>query len=149
MTPGGASARRGRNGFALVAVLGGLLVLGAVAFALLFTASLDSLAVRARHGAVVAREELEGALALAVAQVWQQHEGAVAGGGATADPTALPQTLGPWPQLGFSAQVSVEALPTQDQTIVIRLGAALPDGNGRQTQWLTLQVQPEWRVLRR
>lgn len=142
---------RGPNsgGFVLVAVLGGLLVVAAVAFALVFTASLDALAARARTTSVVASETVQAALTLAVAEALQQHAGGLAPGPG--------QVFGPWPELGVPAQVvaevlaevAAEALPDEDEGLVVRFTATLPAEPTRAAQVLIVRLQPKLELLRR
>lgn len=140
MSPAPRPARAG-SGFVLVTVLGGLLLVGAVAFALLFTASLDAMAASAKAGAVVAREELEGALALAVA--------ALRAAPPSGPEAPVPTGLGPWPELGIGAVVNVESLPADGSGLVLRLSASLPSDPARRPEALVVQLEPELRVLRR
>lgn len=131
-----------RRGFVLLAVLGAVLIVAALAFAMLFTASLDAMAVRARHTAVVARETLEAALTLAAAEVWQEH-----GGGATVPSGSLEH--GPWPGLGVHATVVTTPLEAEGESLVVQLTALMQSEPARVPESLVLQVRPELKVLRR
>ena len=130
------------HGFVLVAVLGALLIVAAVAFAILFTASLESMAVRARQEGVIAREALEGALALTLAELevlgWPPPTG------------SEPGTHGPWPQHDLPVLVAVHQLSTDDASVVLHLTAtyAAATGADRAPDSLTVQLQPELVVLR-
>lgn len=131
-----------RRGFVLLAVLGGILIVAAATFALLFTASLDAMAARAQQLAVLQREELEGALALAAAELWLEQ----ADGGA---PPVEATVLGPWPHMGVSAVVRVTNLPSDEGAVVLQLTASLPAEPARAEERLTLQLRPDLQVLRR
>lgn len=139
--PSGASAGPSR-GFVLLAVLGAVLIVAALAFAMLFTASLDAMAVRARQAAVVSREALEAALALASAEVWHEHGGA--GGAPQAD-----TEHGPWPELGVHATVALELVEQDGEPLVVRLTATLSNEPARAPERLVLQIRPELVTLRR
>ena len=142
MTADPKALAEGRRGFVLVAVLGGLLIVAAATFALLFTASLETMAARAQQAAVLQREELEAALALAAAELW--HEGT--SGAVPPDGTA---EFGPWPNLGVNGVVRAALLEAEEGAVVLRLSARLPREPMRAEEALTLQVAPELRVLRR
>src|SRR5690606_19948078 len=92
---------RSGAGMALVAVLGALLLVSTIVFAMAFVATLDVTSARSSQTAVLAEAQVEGALALAVAEFAEA---------ATADPGgAVPApvgALGPWPELGIGAAVS-------------------------------------------
>ena len=140
MTPRAPVRRRREAGFVLVAVLGGVLVLAAVAFAMLYTASLDAMAVRARQRSVVTREVLEGALALTAAELHLLSESGA---------PAVAGNYGPWPQLGLTASVSVQVLPAEEGEQVVRLEARMEGGSAHGAESLILRLRPDTVVLRR
>lgn len=139
------AARADATGFVLVAVLGGVLIVGAVAFAMLFTASLDSMAVRVRQESVVAREALEAALALTAAELHLGY-GEHASGGA---PPEWEEPFGPWPEYDVHAEVRAQSVPTEDGSVVVHLVARMVDEPGRQPEALLLRLEPELQVLKR
>lgn len=124
-------------GFVLVAVLGGLLVVGAVAFAMLFTASLDAMAARNAQLAVIEREAQEGALHLAAAQLQL----------APAPTSAM--RLGPWAALGLDVTVQVTPLQAPDGQQALRLQAELPPPARRAPLVALLAPPPSVQLLRR
>lgn len=132
------------KGIALVAVLGALLLIGAVAFATVFTATLDSLAVRSRQIAVVDREGLEGALTLAALETWTAY---LASSGV---PGWLWAEYGPWPSAEIAATVSAEEVSFQAGQVVVLLTATLPVASSSgHRQRMLLQLEPELKLLRR
>ncbi len=131
------------HGFVLVAVLGALLVIGAVALATLFTASLDSLAARSRLSAVVAREELEGALNLAAAAVQSDYTQA---GGASG---WLGTQYGPWPAADIGAVVQAVELPAPPGEVIVGLEARLTREPQRKAEVLVMRIHPTAAKLRR
>lgn len=139
--PSGASAGPSR-GFVLLAVLGAVLIVAALAFAMLFTASLDAMAARARQAAVVSREALEAALALASAEVWHEH-------GAAGGAPQVGTEHGPWPELGVHATVALELVEQDGEPLVVRLTATLSNEPARAPERLVLQIRPELVTLRR
>jgi len=148
-----AQAQERRRGFVLVAVLGGVLIVGAVAFAMLFTASLESMAVRARQDGVVARAALEGALALTVAQLAAGLAEPPGEGAETSDQPLDPSVHGPWPEHGLPVLVTVQRVPTGDGSVVVRLTAthqpAAGAGGQRATESMVVRLQPDLQLLRR
>lgn len=132
------------KGIALVVVLGALLLIGAVAFATVFMATLDSLAARSRQIAVVEREELEGALALAALETWTAY---LASSGL---PGSLWAEYGPWPSVEIAATVSAEEVSFQAGQVVVLLTARyLADSSSSHRQRMLLQLEPELKLLRR
>jgi len=127
----GAVRRAGSpDGFVLVAVLGGLLIVGAVVFALLFAVTLEAQAARAAQAAVVERAALEGALQLALAEL-----------AAHPDPLAV-TSLGPWAALAADARVAVQPVSDAEGTVGLRLEAALPPPARRRPAVLVVSAPP-------
>lgn len=140
-------------GFVLVAVLGAILIVSAVAFAMLFTATLESKAVRARQDGVIARAALDGALALTVAEL---AVGLADAPGEGADP--LEELLavsehGPWPEHGLPVLVAVERVPADEGSVVVHLTAShqpvAAGGGQRAAERMVVQLQPHLLLLRR
>lgn len=124
------------TGFVLVAVLGGLLVVGALAFAMLFTASLDALAARSAQLGVVQREAQQGALHLAAAELQLA-------------PAPLAElTLGPWAALGLDVVVTVTPLLAPGGQRALRLSARVPPPARRAPLTMLVAVPPTVQVLR-
>jgi hypothetical protein len=146
-----AQAQQLRRGFVLVAVLGGILIVGAVAFAMLFTASLESMAVRARQDSVIARAALDGALTLTVAELAAGLADLPGEGEAAGDQALESSDHGPWPEHGLPVLVAVERVPTDDGSVVVRLTATHQPAAGAQraTESVIVRLQPDLQLLRR
>src|SRR5690606_36487727 len=102
--PCGGSVRR--EGFELTAVLGTLLVVGVISFAMGLVASTESLAARSAAGAVEARALAEGAVALALAEAREQATAEApfeAGSGSSI-------VYGPWAAAGIDATATLTTL---------------------------------------
>ncbi len=127
-----------RSGFVLVAVLGCLMLLGAVTFALVFASTLDAQAARGAQRAVIEREALEGALQLALAELEL-----------AAEPGSVTQ-LGPWEELGTDVTVQVSTVsdvPAGEPVAgALRLEARLPPPSRRQGSVMVVSLQPELKV---
>lgn len=134
------------HGFVLVAVLGGLLVVGAVVFAMLFATTLDAMGARNAQLAVVEREAMLGAIHLAVAEL--SVRGAPWGEGGAGG-----HVLGPWPELGLGVTVAATpleaAVESEGVAGAVRLVAALPPPAVRAAEVWLVALEPEVRLLRR
>lgn len=127
-------------GFVVVAVLAGLLLVAAMSFALLFLTTLDTLAARSAQRAVIEEAQLQGALDLALALLIS-----AVGPGETA-PTM--SELGPWPEHGVTAQVSVTELADDPEgNRVVRLEAHLNGVSGRAPAQLVARLGAEPELL--
>ncbi|MFO7544539.1 MAG: hypothetical protein R6W77_03485 [Trueperaceae bacterium] len=136
------TARRA-GGMALVAVLGGLLLVSTIVFAMAFVATLDVMAARSSQTAVLADAQVEGALAVALAEL-AETAGTDPGGAVTAPSGAL----GPWPELGIGATVDVAALPERwDGNEVVTLLAETRVGTSRAEARAVVALTPAPRVL--
>lgn len=103
------SRRHRTGGFALVAVIGGLLLVSTIVFAMAFVATLDVMSARSSQTAVLAEAQAEGSLDAALADLAALTADPGAGSGDGVPPP--PGTLGPWPELGLTAEVVVTVLP--------------------------------------
>lgn len=128
---------------ALVAVLGALLLVSTIVFAMAFVATLDVLSARSSQTAVLAEAQVEGALAVALAEF---AEAATADPGvAVSEPAAA---LGPWPELGIRAAVSVALLPERwDGHEVVNLRSETRVGSSRAEARAVVALTPAPRVL--
>lgn len=90
----------------LPAVLGTLLVVGVISFAMGLVASLESLAARSAAGAVEARALAEGALALALAEVSEQAAAETPFEAASGSSIVY----GPWAAAGIDATATLTTL---------------------------------------
>lgn len=160
-----------RDGFVLPALLGTLLVIGVISFAMSLVATLESLSARSAAGAVEARALVDGALALALASVREQ---AAAGGLPDLDlPTTV--TYGPWEALGIDAVATLskavtdgtssggpeagttetggvattETAPTAAAGSTYRLAAEVTTDRARAVGELVFRLEPELTVLER
>ena len=142
----GSSGNAGERsvGFALVVVLGALVLMGAVAFATVFTATLDTMAARHRQMAVIEREVLEGALALASMDVLSDFASNLGA------PGWLRPEYGPWPASGIDAVVSAEDVLVDEAHLVVRLTAVSTNApTVSRSQRALIQLEPDLRLLRR
>lgn len=118
------------RGAALVTVLGGLMLVGAITFAALFAVTLEAMAARSAQRAAQDGAALQAALAVAAAET---VTGPAPGAG----------VLGPWPHLGVSASVTVAVPEPGVRVLEVRLpGPTLPP-HAR----LVIQLEPEPLVL--
>ena len=111
-------------GSVLIAVLGGLLLVGAITFAAVFTVTLDALSARSAADGARVDAELEGALNAAVAEL-----------AALGPSPALPVSVGPWPALGIEARVRLSAAAADG----VLLEAELPGTRRRATLVVVLE----------
>ncbi len=113
-------------GSVLVTVLGGLLLVGAITFAAVFTVTLDALSARSAADGARVDAALEGALNVAAAEL-----------AALVAPPMLPRSIGPWPALGIEARVRMSAAGADG----VLLEAELP-GTARRAA-LVVMLEPE------
>jgi len=134
---------RSGAGMALVAVLGALLLVSTIVFAMAFVATLDVMSARSSQTAVLAEAQVEGALAVAVAEF--AEAAAADPGGAVPAPVGA---LGPWPELGIGAAVSVTLLPERwEGHDVVDLRSETRQGTSRAEARAVVALTPAPRVL--
>lgn len=119
------------EGSVLVTVLGGLLLVGAITFAAVFSVTLDTLTARSAARGAAEAAALEGALHVAAAEL-----------AALPEPAALPITVGPWPSLGVAARVRLSDVGGGG----VLLEATLPDGT-RASASMIVMLEPELRAV--
>jgi hypothetical protein len=137
------SPARRSAGMALVAVLGALLLVSTIVFAMAFVATLDVMAARSSQTSVLADAQVEGALAVALSEL--AEAAATVPGGAVPAPAAA---LGPWPDLGIAATVDVAVLPERwDGHEVVSLLAETRVGTSRAEARAVAALTPAPRVL--
>lgn len=144
-----------RAGFVLPSLLGALLVIGVISFAMSLVATLESLAAKSAAGAVEARAQAVGAVALALGEVIEQEAGGslpdLAGPGAAEE-----AQYGPWVSAGVSARATLSLAsaavgePTGDLTRVpLRLRAEVVTQRAEASASLVFVLSPELVVLER
>ena len=135
----------------LPAVLGTLLVVGVISFAMGLVASLESLAARSAAGAVEARALAEGAVALALAEVREQATAEApleAGSGSSI-------VYGPWAAAGIDATATLTTLAASGDGEdgapggVLLLRAEVATERAGASASLVFTLEPELTVLER
>lgn len=119
------------EGSVLVTVLGGLMLVGAITFAAVFSVTLDTLAARSAARGAAEAVALEGALHLAAAEL-----------AALPEPATLPVAVGPWPSLGVEARVRLSRVADGG----VLLEAALT-GGVREGASMIVVLEPEPRPV--
>ena len=138
--------RATRSGFVLPAVLGAMLVITVVSFAMSLVAALELMAARSASEAVTARAMADSTLALALAEARRDLTTAAATL-TTSDVVAY----GPWPQYEVAGSAALEQLtaPAEGQGSVYRLTAGAGSGKALATAGLVFTLEPQLLVLER
>lgn len=141
----------GRSGFVLPAVLGVLLIISVISFAMSLIATLELLSARSAADAVAAKAAADGALALALREAGID----LAGGPPAAPDARLPAaTYGPWSHHQIDGSATLQLLGNEADDPaglppVYRLSATATVGRALSTVGLVFTLEPHLLVLER
>lgn len=135
----------------LPAVLGLMLIVGVISFAMSLVATLELSSARSVADAVAARATAAAALALALAEVSDVH---AAGVQTPLDPGTMPRQLGPWPAYAIEATATLEPAATwppggASPTGAYRLTARASTGRAFAVTSVVVVLEPALAVLER